>query len=82
MKMIAGMTNTGMMTIGLTATGYIIPMVTIVSIMSGGIRGGGVGIGIIVIGVTISLGISSIQDSMLSGMKMVDGGIDHDTDTG
>lgn len=78
MMKIIGMTNTGKMIIGTTATGSIIHMDTIVSIMYGGIHGGGIGIGTGAIGAITSIGISFTVDSMLYGMIMAAGGTDQD----
>jgi hypothetical protein len=76
------MMNTGMILIGVMATGYIIPMDTIVFVMCGGIHGGGITIGGDAIGVTISPGISIIVGFTLSGMRVAVGGIDHVMDAG
>jgi hypothetical protein len=75
--LIPGTMNTGLMIIGTTAIGYIIHTGTTASTTFGGIHGGGVGTGRGAIGATISIGISSMLDSMLSGIKMVAGGSDH-----
>ena len=75
-----GMMNTGRMTTGVTATGLIIPMDTTAYTLSGGIRGGGIGSCCAVTGVIPSRGISSTLASTLSGMTVVIGGIDLDTD--
>jgi len=78
MMMVIGMMNIGKMSIGVTATGCIIHMDTTVFVLSGGIHGGGIGIGGSAIGAIISVGISFTMDSMLYGMMMVAGGLDHD----
>jgi len=57
--MSTGTTITGMMIIG-----YTCPTDTTVSILCGGIRGGGIGIGRDAIGVITGHGISSTPDSM------------------
>jgi len=75
-----GMMNTGRMTTGVTATGLIIPMDTTAYTSSGGIRGGGIGSGCVATGVIPFRGISSTLASTLSGMTVVIGGIDLDTD--
>ena len=80
--LIPGTMNTGLMIVGTTATGYIIHTGTTVSTTFGGIHGGGVGTGRDATGVTISTGISFMLDSMLSGIKMVAGGLDHGMVTG
>lgn len=78
MKMITGVMNTGMMNVGVRATGFIIHMGTTVSIMYGGILGGGIGIGGGAVGTVTSTGISFTTDTMLSGMSTAAGGIDQD----
>ena len=70
--------NIGMIIIGVTAIGYIIPMDTIVYIMYGGILGGVIGIGGDAIGVITFPGIFSIAVSTSYGLKMADGGSDPD----
>ena len=78
MMKIIGMTNTGKMNTGMMATGFIIHMDTIVSIMYGGIHGGGIGIGTGAIGSITSAGISFTVDSMLCGIIMAAGGTGQD----
>lgn len=76
MKTITGMMNTGKTITGVTAIGPITRMGTTVSIMFGGIHGGGIRIGIAVTGTITSTGISFIVVSMLYGMIVVVGGSD------
>lgn len=64
MIMAAGMMNIGKMSIGMTATGCIIPTDTTAYILSGGIHGGGIGIGGDAIGTITSIGISFTVDSI------------------
>jgi hypothetical protein len=80
--LIIGTTNIGLMIIGTTAIGYITHTGTTVSTTCGGTHGGGIGTGYGAIGVTTSIGISFMLDSMLSGIKMVAGGLDHGMVTG
>lgn len=76
MKTITGMMNTGKTITGVTAIGPITRMGTTVSIMFGGIHGGGIRIGGGAIGIITSIGIFSTQVSTLCGMTVVVGGSD------
>lgn len=76
------MMNTGMRVHGTVIIGYGIRTDTTVSTMFGGIRGGGIGTGIVVGGVITSIGTSLVRDSMSSGMRMIAGGGDPVMDAG
>jgi hypothetical protein len=56
--------STGTTIIGMMVIGYTCPTDTIVSIMYGGIRGGGIGIGRDATGAITGHGISSTLDSI------------------
>ncbi len=75
--MITGAMNTGSQTHTIVMSiGSIILMAIIVSIMSGIIPGGGIGIGGVATGATTLTGTSSVPVSILSGMRMDAGGGD------
>lgn len=77
-----GVMNTGKITIGVTATGYITRTDTTAFGLCGGTRGGGIGIGGDVAGVITGNGISITADSMLCGTTQDAGGGDRGTAAG